>query len=93
MPRSRAPTPSPPVGRNGDDAIGLQKCTCVGYLESLVFPSRVIRLIPQAHEGTRSRCGQETTVAIGRISLTQGWYYRSEESWVDPFVAYNRTSN
>jgi len=62
----------------------------VGYLESLTFPARRIRLHPQNRNTKCSRCGRHTTIAVITMVSTMGrWRSKSVEPWQDPFVAYN----
>ena len=71
------------------DAIGASEHTTVGYLESLVFPSRTIRLIPEARSITCARCGLPSNLAVAEVLFAGGWHYRG--AWLDPFVAYRQT--
>lgn len=61
----------------------------VGYLESLTFPARRLRLHPTARPAACSRCGQETAVVVETMIASMGWWRKKElEPWQDPFVAY-----
>ena len=71
------------------DAISASPRKAVGYLESLVFPSRTMRLIPKVCPITCSRCGVYSRVAVAEALLGSGWYF--EGTWIDPFLAYYRT--
>jgi CRISPR system Cascade subunit CasA len=71
-----------PVGKNlivGD----------VGYIESLTFPARRVRLFPQAIAGTCTLCGKHTQALVAQALFVMG-HWRSEGSpvWDDPFVAF-----
>ena len=71
------------------DAIGASERTAVGYVESLLFPCRTIRLIPQARSITCARCGLPSSLAVAEVLFAAGWHYRG--AWLDPFVAYRQT--
>lgn len=61
----------------------------VGYLHSLTFQPRRIRLFPEIIEGFCSRCGKPLRVGVRRMIFDMG-ESRSKQApvWFDPFVAY-----
>lgn len=61
----------------------------VGYLESLTFPARRIRLHPGRAWGVCSRCGLESGELVTSMLFEMG-HSRPKDapSWLDPFVAY-----
>jgi CRISPR system Cascade subunit CasA len=65
----------------------------VGYLESLTFPARRVRLFPEHASGYDSRTGEWSNVLIRKMVFDMG-ISRSKDlpPWFDPFAAYrNRT--
>lgn len=61
----------------------------VGYLESLTFPARRVRLIPNLTGGIDSRTGEWSDIIIRRMVFEQGFSRAKDgEAWRDPFVAY-----
>lgn len=73
-----------PIGKNivvGD----------VGYIESLTFPARRMRLFPQSLAGTCTSCGIDSSVLVSQALFVMG-HWRSEDSpiWDDPFVAFRQ---
>lgn len=61
----------------------------VGYIESLTFPARRVRLHPEQQPGLCSRCGDLTTLGVRTMIYEMG-ESRSKGAavWFDPFVAY-----
>lgn len=57
------------------DTVGSSARQRIGYLESLIFPARVIRLIPEDRTITCKRCGEQTDIAVPQTLLERGWYY------------------
>lgn len=72
-----------PVVRRGQEVFG------VGYLQSLTFAARRVRLHPQRIEGTCSRCGEASEWGV-RTMIFEAGEHRSKEApfWQDPFAAY-----
>ena len=66
-----------------------EEVTQVGYLESLTFPARRIRLYPKMLIGSCSRCGRSGGWGVQTIYFQMG-NSRSKNApfWFDPFVAY-----
>lgn len=61
----------------------------VGYLESLTFPARRVRLFPEHSAGYCSRSGEFSDVLVRRMVFDMGWSRPKEaEFWRDPFAAY-----
>lgn len=61
----------------------------VGYLQSLTFPARQIRLHPLHLDGLCTRCGSPTKMGVQTMIFEMG-ESRARDSayWVDPFVPY-----
>ncbi|MBN1977394.1 MAG: type I-E CRISPR-associated protein Cse1/CasA [Anaerolineae bacterium] len=67
----------------------------IGYLHSLTFPARRVRLIPEQPDGSCTRCGQASKWVIREMFFEAG-ECRSKEAketqfWQDPFVAYRQS--
>ena len=60
----------------------------IGYLQSLTFPARRVRLYPRDETTTCNRCGETTDTAIRRVMFKPGEYLDSRVVWRDPFGAY-----
>lgn len=66
----------------------------VGYLHSLTFPARRIRLHPIPLAIVCSRCGQQTTWGVKTMVYEMGESQSETASWWrDPFVAYRKPKN
>lgn len=69
---------------------GLEVST-VGYLESLTFPARRMRLFPRIGKTTCTNCGQATSVSVHSMLFEMGhWLTKGFGLWTDPFVAYRQ---
>lgn len=67
--------------------------TDVGYIESLTFPARRVRLYPQAYHGPCTHCGTLSDVAIAEMMYEMGLSRpKGGELWHDPFVAFRTAS-
>lgn len=63
----------------------------VGYLHSLTFPARRIRLHPEPLHGSCSRCGQESAWGVRTMIYRMGESRPKDAPfWQDPFVAYQQ---
>lgn len=61
----------------------------VGYLHSLTFQPRRIRLFPEFVEGNCSRCGEPLSVGVRQMIFDMGEFRHKEAPpWFDPFAAY-----
>lgn len=61
----------------------------VGYLHSLTFPARRVRLHPQGGQILCSRCGQSSQTGIKSMVFEMGESRPKQSAfWQDPFVAY-----
>ena len=61
----------------------------VGYLHSLTFQPRRVRLYPEVVESNCSRCGQPTTIGVRRMIFDMGESRpKDAPAWFDPFAAY-----
>lgn len=80
-------TSDPPVV-NKDHAV-----EAVGYLESLTFPARRMRLYPHtnATETLCTHCGRPTAVVVTHMLFKIGhWLNEKVGIWYDPFVAFRK---
>lgn len=65
--------------------------SAVGYVESLTFPARRMRLYPQQQATTCTHCGAPTTVAVSTLLFEMGhWLSEGSGVWEDPFAAFRR---
>ncbi len=66
----------------------------VGYLQSLTFPARRVRLYPRHLDGHCSRCGCESSILVSSMFYEMG-QKRPDGApfWRDPFVAYEGNKN
>lgn len=63
----------------------------VGYLQSLTFPARRIRLHPEILDQSCSRCGATIQLGVRRMVFEMGESRSKDaEPWLDPFVAYKK---
>jgi CRISPR system Cascade subunit CasA len=61
----------------------------VGYLESLTFPARRMRLFPLVIQGACSRCGARDNLFVRQMAFQMGVSRpKGSPAWLDPFVAY-----
>ena len=61
----------------------------VGYLHSLTFPVRRVRLHPKSTDGgCCTRCGRQTQYIIPEITFQMGEDRTATSWWRDPFAAY-----
>lgn len=65
--------------------------SAVGYLHSLTFPARRIRLHPVPMASPCARCGRQTPWGVRTMIFQMGEYRPKEADWTDPFVAYRIT--
>ncbi len=63
----------------------------VGYLHSLTFPARRVRLHPEPLHGICTRCGSRAEWLVRTMVFEMGEARpKSAETWQDPFAAYRR---
>lgn len=61
----------------------------VGYLESLTYPARRVRLYPTAAQTTCTRCGAVTPLVVRSMTFEMGLSRPKDAPfWRDPFAAY-----
>jgi CRISPR system Cascade subunit CasA len=61
----------------------------VGYLQSLTWPARRVRLRPELMDTTCTRCGQTTCWGVRDILYEMGELRPKDAApWLDPFAAY-----
>lgn len=76
-------TATPPVVKKDD------KVAAVGYLESLTFPARRMRLYPHVDQTFCTYCGRPTDVYVADMLFEKGhWLSEDVGIWEDPFVAF-----
>lgn len=62
----------------------------VGYLQSLTFPARRVRLHPVQGDGHCTRCGNPLQLGVKTMIFEMGESRKKDAAlWVDPFVAYH----
>ncbi len=60
-----------------------------GYIESLTFLARRVRLFPEAGATNCTRCGTATETVVKAMFWESGFYREADnELWRDPFVAF-----
>lgn len=65
--------------------------SAVGYIESLTFPVRRVRLFPSDEAAACTHCGRTTSVTIATMLFEMGhWLSKDLPAWQDPFVALRR---
>ncbi len=63
----------------------------VGYLQSLTFLARRVRLYPQRRPDHCTRCGRASTLFVPQMLFEMGQSRpKDAPSWLDPFAAYQR---
>lgn len=61
----------------------------VGYLHSLTFPARRVRLHPERTDGACSRCGRQMKYGVRSMIFRMGESRpKDAQPWRDPFAAY-----
>jgi CRISPR system Cascade subunit CasA len=90
QPASAVPSRSQAAIWNTEPIVQLKReVAAVGYIESLVFPSRRMRLFPELEQGYCTLCGNFSEVGIRHMLYEMG-HRRSKDApvWDDPFVAF-----
>ena len=65
----------------------------VGYLHSLTFPARRVRLHPERRQERCTRCGQPSAWVVRTMVFDMGESRpKSAPFWPDPFAAYHKPS-
>ncbi|MEI8166061.1 MAG: type I-E CRISPR-associated protein Cse1/CasA, partial [Chloroflexales bacterium] len=66
--------------------------SAVGYLESLTFPARRMRLYPQGVTTTTcTHCGAATQITVSSLLFEMGhWLSEGSALWEDPFAAFRK---
>lgn len=65
----------------------------VGYLESLTFPARRVRLYPLNDAGPCTHCGQPSAIRVAEMLFEMGQSRPKDAPlWKDPFVAYRKAA-
>ena len=66
----------------------------VGYLHSLTFAARRLRLHPQLVNTSCTRCGSQTQWGVSTMVFEMGeWRNNDAAPWFDPFAAYRLPDN
>lgn len=77
-----------PIVPKSSDAVS------VGYLHSLTFQPRRVRLYPEVVDDNCSRCGQPTHIGVRMMIFDMGESRPKEAAtWFDPFAAYKLPKN
>ncbi|MEN9935123.1 MAG: hypothetical protein RLZZ387_1702 [Chloroflexota bacterium] len=78
------------AGWNGSEAVARgRQVSAVGYIESLTFPARRMRLYPKAAAGRCTQCDAATSVAVSEMLFEMGhWLNEGVGVWDDPFAAF-----
>lgn len=64
----------------------------VGYIESLTFPARRMRLYPRRETATCTHCGARTPITVGEMLFEMGhWLSDGSGVWEDPFAAFRKS--
>ncbi len=79
-----------PWWRRADNIVEKQKVRLqVGYVESLTFAARRVRLHPESSAATCSRCGEITSTVVREMVYQMGESRPKDAAfWFDPFAAY-----
>ncbi len=90
QPRSADPGRSDLAIWNGATAIGKNsQVSAVGYLESLTFPARRMRLYPHRATENCTSCGAPTAIVVSDMLFEMGhWLSEGSGIWEDPFAAF-----
>lgn len=68
-----------------------REVSAVGYLESLTFPARRMRLYPHISKTVCTNCGRDTNVYVRDLLYEKGhWLSKAVGVWDDPFVAFRQ---
>ncbi|MHB8629123.1 MAG: type I-E CRISPR-associated protein Cse1/CasA [Aggregatilineales bacterium] len=72
-----------------------EQITSVGYIESLLFPARRLRLLPMEGPINCTQCGKATDQYVSHILYEMGHWLDTKEigPWDDPFVAFQSSNN
>ncbi|MDW8404835.1 type I-E CRISPR-associated protein Cse1/CasA [Chloroflexus sp.] len=78
-------TTSPPIVQKDYEV------STVGYIESLTFPARRMRLYPHSGSATCTYCGRSTNLYVSNLLFEKGhWLNKKVGVWDDPFVAFRK---
>lgn len=70
-----------------------EEVTDVGYLESLTFPARRVRLFPSEGGEMCTRCGCRADALVRQMVFDMGRSRpKGASAWLDPFAAYHITA-
>lgn len=78
----------------GSTTVGRSRVvTQIGYLESLTFPARRMRLLPVAEATNCTQCGAATHISVRHMLYEMGHELGQRGlAWDDPFVAFRKPS-
>jgi CRISPR system Cascade subunit CasA len=74
----------------GDGHVGRSvEVLSVGYIQSLTFPARRVRLYPEIGSAICTRCGRDTSITVAMMLFEMGLSRpKTAAPWFDPFAAY-----
>lgn len=77
---------------SGPQTIGKSAAvSAVGYVESLSFPARRMRLYPQPTVGPCTACGRRAQARVSTMLFEMGhWLSEGSGIWEDPFAAFRQ---
>ncbi len=92
QPDSAEPERSEVAAWNGPTTIAKNhEVSTVGYLESLTFPARRMRLFPIDERASCTQCGVLSDITVRAMLFDMGHRRRKEAAiWDDPFVAFQQ---
>lgn len=68
-----------------------EQVSSIGYVESLTFPARRMRLYPQHMHTLCTHCGSHTSVIVSQLLYDMGrWVSAGVGVWEDPFAAFRK---
>jgi len=95
LPKAAAPERTTTAAWNSSNIItrGAQ-VNAVGYIESLVFPARRLRLFPEMGTVQCTQCGRQVSCYVKAVLYEMGHWLDTKASgpWDDPFVAFQPSS-
>ncbi|HMQ32555.1 MAG TPA: type I-E CRISPR-associated protein Cse1/CasA [Chloroflexaceae bacterium] len=92
QPASTDPRRADTAAWSGPTSIGKSnQASAVGYIESLTFPARRVRLYPQYRTQNCTQCDLPTTVGVSSVLSEMGhWLSEGSGIWEDPFAAFRQ---
>lgn len=92
QPKLADPARSTVVAWNGATTVAKNhEVSGVGYLESLLFPARRMRLFPLVERATCTHCGSPTEIIVREMVFDMGHRRnKAAATWDDPFIALQK---